>query len=637
MFKSLQTRLTFLFLAFVLLVLVSVGVMMWGLETQRQDALVINLAGRQRMLAQQMARLAYEAGAGEDAANAALAEVELTFDQTLRLLLDGGTLPSLTEPDSALPAPSHPEIRSALTKVNASWMEYRALLDALKATPRNDPTFDPALQTIEEKSSALAAKADETVRLYEADAAAKINRLRGMQFGFLFGALILLGVGAWVTRKSALEPLKELGRAANRLGDNDLDGAIQVEGPEEMRKLSESFDSMRKNLLASRSELLDIMSTLEDRVAQRTRELDALNEVSREIASQLDAKHVLNSVTEKARLLLNGDSALLCLLGERKRHLRLQSASGLPTLDISREYMSTVNRASAVLNSPRALVCNNAQCVGGCGLLNDAHAASHAVAPLRIGEKVIGALCVSSSAPNHFTDESADLLTKLANTAAVALQNAQLYAQAERVATLEERHRVAAEMHDGLGQTLSYLGLMTDQTMESLADGRDEIALERLHKTRKTIERATRDVRRAIHNLMDESPNAFDLCERLQDAVNDFAAEHRLSVTWRAESSPQCSREMAEQALNVALEALNNVARHAGAHRVTVQVGRMNGCHFIAVEDDGRGFDVSLPEPNGHFGLKVMQARAAHIGGKVEIKSACGRGTKVTLTWKAEE
>lgn len=72
MLKSLQARLTVLFTAFVLLVVVSVGAMMWGSEAQRQDALLINLAGRQRMLAQQMARLAFEAGDGENATNTPL-------------------------------------------------------------------------------------------------------------------------------------------------------------------------------------------------------------------------------------------------------------------------------------------------------------------------------------------------------------------------------------------------------------------------------------------------------------------------------------------------------------------------------------------------------------------------------------
>ncbi|MBI3165865.1 MAG: type IV pili methyl-accepting chemotaxis transducer N-terminal domain-containing protein [Chloroflexi bacterium] len=636
MLKSLQGRLTLLFVAFALLVLVSVGAMMWGLEAQRQDALVINLAGRQRMLAQQMARLAYEAGDGEDVTNASLQDIRQIFDQTLRALMDGGEAPYLSDTTVTLPLTRDFGIRTALNEVDLTWSDFRALLDKLQLTTRDDPSFAIILQSIEEKSSTLVMQADKVVRLYEADSTAKVNRLRAMQIGFLAGALMLLGVGAWLTRKSALMPLRELSQAANRLGENDLETAIQVEGPEEMRALSESFDLMRKSLRVSRSELLKLMSTLEERVAQRTRELEALNEVSREIASQLDVRVVLNSVTDKARTLLNSDSAMLCLLGERKQHLHLQAMSGLPALQVDREYMSTVNQASAVLTSHQALVCNHGQCVGGCGLLTERHAASHAVAPLRIGEKVIGALCVSSSQPNHFTNESAAVLTKLANTAAIALQNAQLYTQAEKVAALEERNRIAADMHDGLGQTLSYLGLMTDQTMEALSEKRVDAALERLHKTRETIDKTTGDLRRAINNLMDESPIEFRLCERLQDAVNEFTHETRLPVTWQAEAAPRCSRQVAEQALNVTREALKNAAHHAEAKTITVRLGRDDCHYFIAVEDDGRGFDLSQPEPNGHFGLKIMQARAAHIGGNVAIESAQGHGTRVTLSWAVE-
>jgi signal transduction histidine kinase len=252
---------------------------------------------------------------------------------------------------------------------------------------------------------------------------------------------------------------------------------------------------------------------------------------------------------------------------------------------------------------------------------------------LRIGDKVIGALCVSSSKLNHFSKEATDVATKLANTAAVALQNAQLYAQAERVAMLEERHRLAAEMHDGLGQTLSYLGLMTDQTVEYLSEGQDETALERLRRTRATIEKATADVRRAINSLMDESPPVFDLRARLQNAADEFMEETHLQVNCQMETAPDCSRQVAEQVLNVTREALKNVASHAKAKHITARLGQKDGHYFISIDDDGIGFDSSLPEPNGHFGLKIMQARAEHIGGYVEIKSERGRGTRVTLTW----
>ncbi len=638
MLKSLQARLTLLFVAFVLLVLISVGAMFWGLETQRNDALLINLAGRQRMLAQQMARLAFEAGMGEDVTNAALQETEQTFDQTLRALRDGGTAPYLSDTTVTLPITRDVEIRSILDKVDLTWSDSRALLEKLQQTPRDDASFSITLQSIQEKSSTLVEQSDEVVRLYEADAIAKVIRLRAVQVGFLIGALILLGIGAWVTRQSALAPLRELSRAANRLGENDLDTVVQVEGPEEMRALSESFDSMRKSLRASRSELLELTSTLENRVAQRTRELDALNEVSREIASQLDVRHVLNSVTEKVRALLDGDSAMLCLMDDENKYLMLKSVSGVPSIETA-DQMSTVNLASAVLTSQQALICSNAQCVGGCGLLSNTHSASHVVAPLRIGDKVIGALCVSSSQANHYSKDATDVATKLANTAAVALQNAQLYAQAERVAMLEERHRLAAEMHDGLGQTLSYLGLMTDQVANLVSSGQNEAALDHLRKTRETIEKTTSEVRIAINSLLDESPPVLDLRMRLQNTVEVFKKETSLCVDWQVEMecAPDCSRQVTEQALNITREALKNVARHAEAKHVTVQMGRMNGYHFVAIEDDGKGFDTSQPEPSGHFGLRVMRARAAHIGGELLIESAPGAGSRVTLTFPNSE
>ena len=172
------------------------------------------------------------------------------------------------------------------------------------------------------------AQADEVVRLYEAASTAKVNRLRAIQTGFFVCALILLGAGVWLTRQSALEPLKELARAAKRLGENDLETAVQVKGPEEMRTLAQAFEAMRLNLRASRQELVALNESLEERVAQRTRELETLNEVSREISSRLELQQVLNSVTEKARALLGGEVAALCLVDESRHWLKLQALSG---------------------------------------------------------------------------------------------------------------------------------------------------------------------------------------------------------------------------------------------------------------------------------------------------------------------
>ncbi len=635
MLNTLENRLIALFSAFALLVLISVGATTWGLETQRQDAVLINLSGRQRMLAQQMARLAFEAGASGAINNAALQESEQIFGQTLSALKDGGSVPYLPQSPISIPGTQDPQLRSALGDVEQTWGEYQILLDRLQQPPGDDPAFALTLAAVEQTSSTLVQQADVVVRLYEAASTAKVNRLRAIQISFLACALALLAAGAWITRQSVLLPLRQLSRAAKRLGENDLDTVVAVEGPVELRELSKSFDATRLSLRSSRQELLQLNTSLEERVARRTRELETLNEVSRDISSRLDIQQVLNSVTEKARSLLGSEVASLCLVDESQHWMKLQAVSGPESAVAGHTVCADEDLAGAVLKSEQALVCGLGACRGGCRMMADPYKVSHLAAPLRIGERVIGALCVGSVSQDRFAVESAEMLTKLANAAAIALENARLYAQAEKVATLEERRRVAADMHDGLGQTLSYLGLMTDQVVEFLSAGRDGAALEHLQKTRQTIQSATAEVRRAINNLMSDSPSALDLCTRLHNIADEFAAEHNLPVSWYEDSAfaPRPERKVADQVLNITREALTNVARHAEAHKATLQVGNTAGHYYVSVQDDGHGFDATQPGPSGHFGLQIMKSRAMLVGGQLEVESAPGRGTRVTLIW----
>jgi len=635
MTQRLQVQLAILFTAFVLLVVISVGVTFWGLQTQQQDALVINLSGRQRMLVQQMTRLALQLQNGDESVASSLAESVQIFSQTLTALRNGGTAPYLTDSFVSLPVTGDPGLVAALDEVDFAWNEYRSTLEAMASSTSGSALLQ---STLAEQSDDLVQKADMVVRLFEAASTAKVNRLRSIQITFLACALVLLAAGAWITRRSLLKPLGDLGLAAKRLGENDLDTPVQVEGPVEMRELSQAFDEMRTRLYTAREELIQWNATLEQRVAQRTHELETLNEVSREISSRLDIQQVLNSVTEKARTLLGGEVASLCLMDTNQHWIKLQAISGPQHAVVGDTMRADEGFADTILTGDQAMTCGVSSCRGGCRMLSAEYRTSHLAAPLRVGDRVIGALCVGSPLQNRFAAESAEMLTKLANVAAIAMENARLFAQAERVATLEERRRVATEMHDGLGQTLSYLGLMTDQVVEFIADGREGAALEHLNKTRETIGKATRDVRRAINSLMDETPRQTNLYANLREALDEIASEHGLKADWRvdADSAPECSPPAAEQVYNITREALVNAARHANAKQLSVQVGRNNGDYFVIIEDDGQGFDTSQPAPSGHFGLRIMQARAKHIGGRVEIHSAPGRGTRVTLLWSAE-
>jgi two-component system nitrate/nitrite sensor histidine kinase NarX len=638
MIPRLQTRLTLLFTAFALLVVVSTGVTYWGLQTQRQDALIINLAGRQRMLVQQMTRLAFQLQNGDESTLAALQESEQIFSQTLSALQEGGTAPYLENSSVSLPYTRDPQLHTALDEVESAWVQFHSTLENI-VTSVNSDSFQNLQTSLEIQSDDLVQKADVVVRLYESTSTAKVNRLRTLQVASLACALALLALGAWITRKSLLQPLQALGLAAKRLGENDLDSPVEVEGPAEMRALSDAFDEMRSRLRSAREELVQWNVTLEQRVNQRTHELEALNEVSREISSRLEIQQVLSSVTEKARSLIDGEVASLCLLDESQNWLTLQTISG-PGEAVIGEVVSTSNSPTdAILQGEQALFCGIGACQGGCAILAENYRASHLAAPLRVGEQIIGALCVGSPVQNHFGNESANILTKLANVAAVALENARLYSQAERIATLEERNRIAAEMHDGIGQTLSYLGLMTDQVVDFLSDGQSEEAFKRLQTAREKINQAAMDLRLAINQLLDDSPVNQNLCISLEESVKKFGSQHRLSIEWRNQltTAIQCSRDAAEQVTKIVIEALTNVIRHAEAKQVVVTLGKNEDGYQAVVEDDGRGFFVPSAKQDSHFGLKVMEVRATHIDGEVLVESKPGTGTKITLTWPEEK
>ena len=218
------------------------------------------------------------------------------------------------------------------------------------------------------------------------------------------------------------------------------------------------------------------------------------------------------------------------------------------------------------------------------------------------------------------------------------MENARLYEQAERIATLEERRRIAAEMHDGLGQTLSYLGLMTDQVVDLLSNGNAQDATKKLHRTRETIERATSDVRKAINSLMDESPISQELCDRLDGTAKEFSSNGNIAVEWIIEKGSQCnySPRVNEQIIHVVREALTNAVRHSHATHISMRLKQGDQRHLLLIEDNGMGFESTKPGPHGHFGLRIMKARASQIGGQIEVASAPGMGTQVVLSWPLE-
>jgi signal transduction histidine kinase len=231
--------------------------------------------------------------------------------------------------------------------------------------------------------------------------------------------------------------------------------------------------------------------------------------------------------------------------------------------------------------------------------------------------------------------EELELIESFVNRAAVALMNANLHKQLEWAAALEERQRIAADMHDGLAQTVSILGLRVDEVLALMAGDSDRVALEELSEIRDTVERVSVDVRRSIASLHEPPPPRQTLYEMLSDLLGQLPVGDgpAIGLICDMHDSLILPPEQGAQALPIVQEALLNAQRHAGAQRITLQGERRGQEAIITVEDDGRGFEPSTWWQNSHdhFGLSVMHARAARVGGSLQIDSAPGQGARVIL------
>lgn len=625
-----------IFLSFFFLVLVSAGGTIWGLRAQSSDALVINLAGRQRMLVQWMTRLAAAPDLGE-VELAALAYAVEGFDETLRAFQNGGQAHYPAGQPVEIPAAREAHIQQQLKRVEMLWGEFRAHLEVIQSAIPTDPSFVEAQAALEAAAPELLSETDRVVLLYQESANQRVRALRWLQIAFFVSASFLLLAGGLLIRRSLLRPLDELKRSALRIGSGDLKSPVAIHGPLEIRLLAKAIDAMRTSLQASHHKLTAWNQALETRVALRTRELEALYEVSREITAHLDLEGVLQSVTTKARELLRADLAFICLLDPDERVLRLRALSG-PEGTVQQTAAPAANLfVQSVLADRCTHICKEGSCGEACGIMDSRFRASHLAASLWIENRVIGALCVGSQRPGCFSEDAPQLLARLAGAAAVAIENARLYSQAERLAALEERQRIAAEMHDGLAQMIDALGLLVDQAGDQLDDGDSGAAFKTLETAHERIRLMSHEVRRSIAALQEEVLQPASLQKRLAALLDEMSAQSEPGIQWKADliGELHLPEEDARQVLGIAQEALNNARRYAGASQICLSLEGDQGEAVLRVEDDGCGFDPhSLPaDGRQHFGLKILHARAAQLGGQLQISSTPGRGTSVRLIW----
>ncbi|CAG0941978.1 two-component system, NarL family, sensor histidine kinase YdfH [Anaerolineae bacterium] len=204
----------------------------------------------------------------------------------------------------------------------------------------------------------------------------------------------------------------------------------------------------------------------------------------------------------------------------------------------------------------------------------------------------------------------------------------QFAAMAEQLARSRERNRVARDLHDTLAHSLTGLVVQL-QAARSLLPQKPDDARATIAQAEKTARSGLDEARLAIRDLRSSPIASLGLIGALKQEISVFEQEGAASVTLAiAEPLPPLRAEQEETLWRVAQEALRNIARHANAQNVKIELGVVDGALKFSIADDGIGFDVrTLPE--NHFGVIGMRERVALIGGQLCVESAPGQGTRV--------
>jgi two-component system sensor histidine kinase DevS len=256
-----------------------------------------------------------------------------------------------------------------------------------------------------------------------------------------------------------------------------------------------------------------------------------------------------------------------------------------------------------------------------------------ACVPLLARGTVVGVMSVVSCREKHMDVRRINLLASIGNWAGITIENARLHRQARRLAILEERERIGMDLHDGIIQSIYAVGLALDYARATLDEDPKSTRL-KIDQAVEGLNTAIRDIRSYILDLRPRQFRGEDLLAGLHQLVEEYRANTRsmAAVTGPKNSLIDLPTVNATALFHICQEALANVAKHAHATYVDVNLWTTDDRAMIEITDDGKGFNLNNVSTSLGHGLSNMHARARKVGGDVEITSEPGDGTTI-LAW----
>ena len=425
---------------------------------------------------------------------------------------------------------------------------------------------------------------------------------------------------ASVLARRLVDPVRALTVAAERLGDGHTDEPVPPQGEDEVGQLATSLERMRREINASRDAILAASRELERRVADRTaqlrdrnEELVALNTLAASLTRSLDPIAILHDALDTMRALLPVTAGRGWLHQGGKLTASVAWGASPGTLD------PEMRAAAARAAEEHRLVVRpvaGGQVVG---------------LPLETGDGPLGAMALATDRL-ELEARTRTLLRGVGDLVGLALRTARLSAEGRELAVLEERTRLAREIHDTLAQQLTGIVLQLEAA-EVFLDRDQARARQVVVGARDQARSALAEARRSVWDLRPAPLEQTGLAAAVSHEARQWQARTGIAARVRTHGlpSPLSLDPQTEVALfRILQEALANAARHSHAGRVDIRIELRGGVLRLGIRDDGDGFDAQALPP-GCFGLVGMAERARLAGATLEVDSTPGAGTRVSV------
>ncbi len=625
MLYSLRNLLFAIFSGFLLIIALSLTLNQATIKEHSTHNEVLSVANQMRLTLEKILREVTTL----EADNPNLSPSMEKIDQELKILRDYGESQDRPFGDFLIyPSILHENYIPDLNAISATWAEFDISWENFSNLSPADPNYAIAKLDMIGILTDLFAQVDTfSSTLENLDDMQDKNQTR-VQILFLGCGLFLLALGSYVIIFRVIRPLGYLDTAMREIGQIDSIPPADLMANDELGRLARTFGDMRMEIYAAQK-------LLEDRVEERTRILIDAFDFSQEIVSQPDFNKLVDSVTQRAKKIMHAKSTSLCFAATspgrfdpafKGEESVVDGKNDLPEQDqLPFEMIGSVQ--NSIVQGEEFCSQHQLQIAEGCCLS----------APLQLGDRQIGVLCIFRDKDQPFTEIERLTLTLLANSAAVAMANIRLIAdsrrQAEFNATLAERQRLTSELHDEAAQTLSLLNLRIGELDDQISDKKYEDVSGELEQFIQLTERAQAQMRMAFSGMNSPATEEIvdNICDELSTYVNEFSSSNGIPVELVLGdfSSLRIPAIVQTQLMYVYREALTNIERYANANKVRVGLERVDGGIEIMIKDDGRGFDTNLSKSNHHLGLAIMQIRIERVGGVLSVESTPGAGTKV--------